>query len=103
MMLDPGRRVAVLRETIALGQVQAGGEAGLGLVRALIESGQHPDAEACLEQIEADETSDWRVAWYRGLSLIAQGRYQEGQRVFDRLYSDLCGELAPKLEDLPDE
>jgi serine/threonine-protein kinase PknG len=97
MLLDPDQRVAVLRDTMLQGQVPVSGEAGLGLARALIETGEYGEAEDCLTQVEAAESSDWRVAWYRGLSLLAQGRFQEAQRVFDHLYSELSGELAPKL------
>ena len=37
------------------------------------------------------------VDWYRGRSLLAQNRPQEAQAMFDRVYFDLPGELAPKL------
>jgi len=40
---------------------------------------------------------DWRVVWYRALSQLVQGRPSEAQRLFDHLYSELSGELAPKL------
>ncbi len=97
MALDPGRQVAVLRESIEQGHAQASGEASIGLARALIEVGDHEGAEACLALVEAEAPRDWRVAWYRGLSLLVQYRPAEAQQVFDRLYSELSGELAPKL------
>ncbi|HEY4027961.1 MAG TPA: tetratricopeptide repeat protein, partial [Candidatus Dormibacteraeota bacterium] len=97
MMLDPERQVAVLREAIEQGHAQATGEVSLGLARALIETGEYEQAEACLAQAAAAARRDWRVTWYRGLSLLAQRRYAEAQSVFDALYSELSGELAPKL------
>jgi serine/threonine-protein kinase PknG len=97
MMLDPERQVAVLQEAIEQGQAQATGEVSLGLARALIETGEYAHAEACLEKVAAAASRDWRVTWYRGLSLLAEGRHADAQRLFDALYSELCGELAPKL------
>jgi serine/threonine-protein kinase PknG len=97
MVLDPEGQVDVLREALAQGQVQATGEAGLGLARALIETGDHAEAEGCLAQVQSAAASDWRVAWCRGLLLLAQGRFPEAQHVFDHLYAELSGELAPKL------
>src|SRR5215472_9510930 len=97
MVLDPERQVAVLREAIEQGHAQITGEASIGLARALIETGDHDDAEACLAHVESATPRDWRVSWYRGLSLLAQHRPLEAQQIFDRLYAELSGELAPKL------
>jgi len=97
MVLDPERQVGALREAVEQGHAQVTGEAGLGLARALIEVGDHDDAEACLSQVETASHRDWRVAWYRGLSLLAQHRPGEAQQIYDRLYAELSGELAPKL------
>src|SRR5262249_58040878 len=97
LQMEPEYRVGWLQERMNQGQVAIAGEAGLGLARALIDNGMHADAEACLSEVEMNDGSDWRVSWYRGLSLLAQGRYPEAQVMFDRLYSDLCGELAPQL------
>jgi serine/threonine-protein kinase PknG len=97
MVLDPERQISVLREAIEQGHAQITGEASLGLARALIEAGSHEDAEECLLHVESASPRDWRVVWYRGLSLIAQHRPSEAQQVFDRLYAELSGELAPKL------
>ena len=97
MILDPERQVGVLREAIEQGQAQATGEAGLGLARALIETGDHGAAEAFLAQVEAVNGRDWRVIWYRAMSLLVQSRPAEAVHLFDYLYSELSGELAPKL------
>ncbi|HSR26179.1 MAG TPA: tetratricopeptide repeat protein, partial [Candidatus Eisenbacteria bacterium] len=97
MILDPERQVGVLREAIEQGQAQPTGEAGLGLARALIDIDDQGEAEVCLVQVEAVNGRDWRVTWYRALSLLAQGRPAEAQPLFDHLYSELSGELAPKL------
>jgi serine/threonine-protein kinase PknG len=47
--------------------------------------------------VESASPRDWRVVWYRGLSVLSQHRPTEAQQVFDRLYAELSGELAPKL------
>src|SRR5207237_9522590 len=96
-LLEPGQKVGMLRDAIAAGQTEATTEAELGLARALIEAGQHAEAEATLARIEAANARQWRVSWYRGLSRLDQGRPEDGSRAFDRVYSELPGELAPKL------
>jgi serine/threonine-protein kinase PknG len=77
--------------------VEPTAEAHLALARALIELGRHGDAEACVARVEAADRRDWRVNWYRGLSLLAQGRAAEATVAFDLVCSELPGELAPKL------
>jgi serine/threonine-protein kinase PknG len=96
-VLEPVQQVGLLREAIAEAQVEATTEAELGLARALIEAGQHAEAEATLAGIEARNPREWRVSWYRGLSRLYQGKLGDAGRAFDRVYSELPGELAPKL------
>jgi serine/threonine-protein kinase PknG len=97
LVLEPEQQVRVLRDAMAQGQVEATTEAELGLARALIEAGRHDEAEARLARVEAMGRREWRGSWYRGLSLLAQGRPEEAGRAFDLVYSELPGELAPKL------
>jgi serine/threonine-protein kinase PknG len=97
MVLDPPLQVAALREAIAQGTIETTAEAELGLARALIEVGQHAEAEMCLARVEQANRRDWRGSWYRGLSLLAQGRAHEAAMAFDLVYAELPGELAPKL------
>ncbi|MCY7322374.1 MAG: serine/threonine-protein kinase PknG, partial [Phormidesmis sp. CAN_BIN36] len=54
-------------------------------------------ADIYLAEVEAKDPWDWRVLWYRGRSLMAQGKFKEAQSAFDQVYFDLPGELAPKL------
>jgi serine/threonine-protein kinase PknG len=95
MMLEPAHRVKVLEEAIDQGGVPATAEVRLSLARALIETGAHAAAEDCLGRIEAPR--DWRISWYRGLSLLAQGRPAHAWPAFDQVYGQVPGELAPKL------
>jgi serine/threonine-protein kinase PknG len=55
------------------------------------------EAEAYLERVAQQDAWDWRVDWYRGRLLLAQNRPQEAQAMFDRVYFELPGEVAPKL------
>ena len=65
---------------------------------AQIEAGQHRGrGDSCWHGVEAKDPFDWRPLWYRGRALLAQKRYDEAQEAFNRIYSELPGELAPKL------
>lgn len=37
------------------------------------------------------------MIWYRGLSFLAQGRFADAYSAFDTCYSEVPGELAPRL------
>jgi serine/threonine-protein kinase PknG len=47
-------------------------------------------------EIQKASPNDWRVAWYRGRALLAQGRTQETLQAYHSLVEELPGELAPK-------
>ncbi|OKH55943.1 serine/threonine protein kinase [Calothrix sp. HK-06] len=72
-------------------------EASLRLANSLIEVGNYEETALLLKQVEEKDPWDWRVLWYRGRNLMAQGKYQEAQKIFDQVYFDLPGELPPKL------
>ena len=69
----------------------------MGIARALIELGQHEGAELQLATLEAMDRREWRGNWYRGLSLLAQGRPFDAGLAFDIVYSEVPGELVPQL------
>src|SRR5215472_2419524 len=96
-LTDQAEQVAFLQRAIAQGQVPETAEARLGLARALIGLGAEDQAERHLEEINRDDPWDWRVTWYRGLSLLMRGRSADARRAFERIAFDLPGELAPKL------
>jgi serine/threonine-protein kinase PknG len=95
--LEPARQVAVLREALSQGLIEPTSEAQLAVARALIELGRHVEAESGLARLEAGDRREWRGHWYRGLSLVAQGRAAEAGLAFELVYAELPGELAPKL------
>lgn len=72
-------------------------EALLKLADVQISLGNYNNVDRALKQVEEQDPWEWRVYWYRGRSLLAQGKFKEAQAVFDQVYFDLPGELAPKL------
>jgi serine/threonine-protein kinase PknG len=94
-VFDPKRRVTLLQE--ALPRFPESAELPLRLARNLIAVGAFKEADAQLAAVEARDPFDWRVAWYRGCSLFAQGQAGEARAVFDAVYAELPGEPAVKL------
>ena len=81
----------------AIQQFPDSSEAPLRQAWLHIEAGNTGAAEKLLASVEARDPFDWRPLWYRGRSLLAQKRFREAQDIFLRVYSELPGELAPKL------
>jgi serine/threonine-protein kinase PknG len=50
-----------------------------------------------ISEAEQREPYDWRLSWYRGKALIAQGKVDEALTHFDVVYGEVPGETAPKL------
>ena len=72
-------------------------EARLRLAKSLIDCGRTEPAESLLASVQTDDPWDWRVIWLRGISHFREGRSREAAAHFDHVYSELPGELAPKL------
>ena len=72
-------------------------ELQLRLARTLIELGSYGDAAALLDRAAKEDPFDWRVAWYRGHSLLAEGDAAAAYTAFDQVYNELPGEPAVKL------
>jgi serine/threonine-protein kinase PknG len=92
---DPHRQVAMLRD--GLGRFKDSVEVPLRLARTLIGLNTFIEAEEHLAAVAAKDPFEWRVTWYRGLSELCQRQPREAVTAFDRLYSELPGELAVKL------
>jgi serine/threonine-protein kinase PknG len=91
----PNRRVGMLRDAVA--KFPKSTEVPLRLAQALLETGEFAAAEKVLADAETTDPFDWRVTWYRGVSLVVQGKPKDAQTAFDWLYGELPGELAVKL------
>jgi serine/threonine-protein kinase PknG len=50
-----------------------------------------------LNKVEEKDSFDWRVHWYRGKALLANGQGSRARSSFDRAHFELPGEIAPKL------
>ncbi|MFC4857614.1 tetratricopeptide repeat protein [Actinophytocola glycyrrhizae] len=75
-------------------------EVRLRIIRAYIEAGNVATAGAKLDELSRD-TRDldrlWLLDWYRGMAALAAGDPQSARQCFDRVYSAVPGEAAPKL------
>lgn len=92
---NPSKRIEALRQVAQ--QVPKSAEALLRLANTLIDTSDYIGAELVLAKVEELDAWDWRILWYRGRSLMAQDKHKEAQTIFDQVYFDLPGELAPKL------
>ncbi|KIZ18881.1 serine/threonine protein kinase [Streptomyces natalensis ATCC 27448] len=70
-------------------------------LRAHLEAGDGPGAQALLREIETEPGArwggDWRVVWNHGLVSLARGDHESAALSFDAVYDAFPGELAPKL------
>jgi serine/threonine-protein kinase PknG len=108
-------------------QVTESAETRLALVRARIDAVDYDGAAALLADLAAEDPSDWRVAWYHGLRSLAVAadaraavpppggttppnppavqppggttppNPPDARAAFDAVFSELPGEVAPKL------
>jgi serine/threonine-protein kinase PknG len=92
---DAGHKVAALRQIVD--QRPQSVEARLRLAESLLECGSVEEAETILRTLESEDPWEWRARWYRGRLFLAGGKAAEAQKLFDQVYFDLPGELAPKL------
>jgi serine/threonine-protein kinase PknG len=72
-------------------------ELPLRIADLLIERGTFADVETQLAELEQQSPYDWRLAWYRGKSLLAQAKHHEALTAFDQVFGEVPGEVAPKL------
>ncbi|CUU60050.1 serine/threonine-protein kinase PknG [Parafrankia irregularis] len=50
-----------------------------------------------LEELARSHPREWRVRWYQGLAELSAGRPDRAVRAFDDVYSQVPGELVPRL------
>ncbi len=91
---DPERRLALFER--ALLQHPTSVELQLRRIDELVTLTRFEDAEAGLAVVQKTQPQDWRLAWYRGRSLLAQGRTQETLHAFEAILGEMPGELAPR-------
>ncbi len=91
---DPEKRVLMF--TRALKAHPESVELQLRMIDELVTLGRFGDAETRLAEVQKTHPTDWRLAWYRGRALLAQGKMQDTLAAFESIVSELPGELAPK-------
>jgi serine/threonine-protein kinase PknG len=94
---DPPQQLVLLSEAIRDGQVPDTIEVDLAVARVLIWTGRLDEARRRLDEVNRQDPWDWRVIWYRGISLLMEGKPAQAMRPFEQVSFDLPGELAPKL------
>jgi serine/threonine-protein kinase PknG len=92
---DAEKRVTALQ--LVLNRNPKSREVRLRLAAALGRAGKYDDAESLLSGLEKEDAWDWRVLWYRGITLLARQKASDAVKLFDQVYFDLPGEIAPKL------
>ncbi|MDE3198277.1 MAG: tetratricopeptide repeat protein [Acidobacteriota bacterium] len=63
----------------------------------LAENSAPAEAFAILRELESEDPWEWRARWHRARLLLAQGNAADAQQLFDQIYFELPGELAPKI------
>jgi serine/threonine-protein kinase PknG len=92
---EPAALIAELRQA-----PQTTVEVRLRMARAYLESGDVATARQALDELArdaADLERLWLLDWYRGMAALAAGDARDASRYFDRVYSAVPGEAAPKL------
>jgi len=91
---DPEKRLKMFER--ALKTYPQSIELKLRRVDELVSLGRWEEAEIGLKEVQDASPQDWRLAWYRGRALLAQGKTQETLETFHAILDELPGELAPK-------
>lgn len=81
----------------AMKQFPESSEAPLRLASHLMLVNALSAAETILKQAHERDSFDWRVNWYMGHLRLLQKNFKDAVRCFDEVFSELPGELAPKL------
>jgi serine/threonine-protein kinase PknG len=72
-------------------------EIGFRLAQAHVVGGDYDLADRTLDRLTKEDPSDWRIHWWRGIRALASGYLDAAVNELDEVYSELPGELAPKL------
>lgn len=92
---DPRRQLAVFEA--AETQFPKSSDAPLRVVQALIDMGDYNKAEQKIAALTEKDPFDWRNVWMKGRLEMARGNLEAAYKCLDAVYSDIAGELAPKL------
>jgi serine/threonine-protein kinase PknG len=100
---DAATSRTVLAAAIDEHRVEPSREVDLRLVRAMVDdrgtggTSTPESIQAKLGELERADPWDWRVDWYRGTDALAADGAIAAADYFSRVWTDLPGELAPKM------
>lgn len=92
---DPKKQSAALATLVE--QYPDSMEARLAIARNAIVLGDYTEAEKHLAGATAIRAGDFRITWLKGMLALAQGNSKQAYECFDACYTEVPGELAPKL------
>ncbi len=95
--VDPARALQEIDAELTGRRVADTPEVRLRQAQAHFELGDHDVARRVLAEVRAADPWEWRVSWFEGLLLLAEGDGAAAVTEFDRVRTDVPGEPAPKL------
>ncbi len=93
--LAPDGARSLIDAALAGGQVPHTRELRLRHAAVLLALGVDP--RPVLDDVAAEDPWEWRVEWYRGVHQLARGEPAAAAEAFSRVWTELPGELAPRL------
>ena len=94
-LTEQNKRLTALR--LASRQFPKSREVRLRLAAALADADEYAEAGSMLGVLSDEDPWDWRVPWFQGRIKLARSQAGEARQLFDQVYFDLPGEMAPKL------
>ena len=94
---EPSEALETMREALAQEEFAESKEIQLGIVRSLLDLGFTTESKGWLEKLEAKLSNDWRYQWYNGITSLLLDDYTQSQAFFNKVFTILPGEAAPKL------
>jgi serine/threonine-protein kinase PknG len=91
---DPQKRLAMFERGLKTAPDSL--ELKMRTVDELVSVARFADAEERLGALQKEHPNDWRLAWYRGRWLLAQGKTKETIAAFEAIMGELPGEVAPQ-------
>ncbi len=81
----------------ALGLNPNSADGHLRMAELLIEGGKYSESLAEITKVQRIDPNNWKIAWYTGRLLEAQGNLASARDQYNELVQDLPGELPPLL------
>jgi len=92
---DPMRTIESINAALNEHRIEPSMEVALVQAHALVEVGQDP--QTILAQTASVDPWEWRTHWIHALTDLRDGKAAQAAEGFSRIWTDLPGEIAPKL------